>query len=183
MASDASLGGFVRPQGRRDGGLASLWLVAVGDVEAVETGGSGDRIAALRLAGGAVPLRCPFREGTGRYSASATGSGALLAVRHEVSFSLARFDGASAAALGAGAAGGFVAVVRTSAGGTFLVGWSRSAGLAFPLRMRAASGDTGSLRSEESACRIVLRSSDTAFACPVDDGALPWEQAPRESIL
>lgn len=94
---------------------------------------------------------------------------------HELSFALRRADAGSTVALASllgATGGGFVALVRTACGGTFLVGWSPGFGGECPLRLVSAVFDTQAGYDEDSGAVVVLRSEDTSFSKPFA-GTLP----------
>ena len=143
--------GFTRPPERCEGGLSDVWLAAADDIAA-----------------------CTYDGATGTFGAVRLREGAAFA-RYEFSFALRRADAGSTVALASllgATGGGFVALVRTACGGTFLVGWSPGFGGECPLRLVSAVFDTQAGYDEDSGAVVVLRSEDTSFSKPFA-GTLP----------
>ena len=118
--------GFTRPPERCEGGLSDVWLAAADDIAACTYDGATGTFGAVRLREGAAFARYEFAEDTARYRQYVSGDASACVV-HELSFALRRADAGSTVALASllgATGGGFVALVRTACGGTFLVGWS-----------------------------------------------------------
>lgn len=161
------LAGFDRLCVKRTGGVDSLFLADAGDVESTVYDPAARVFKSVALRSGAAFARYDFREDSCRMTETVRRSGGAVSVKHEVTFLIPGHDGPSREAADgiAGCVNGLVAIVVTSQGDAFLVGYSHIFGGERPLKLVSARSTSGIKPTDASGSSITLSSEDTDLSC------------------
>jgi len=168
-----SLAGFDKQCTKRIGGVDSLFLARMRDLEAVEYDPSSSVFTSVSLSDGARFARFDFREDSCRLYETAARSCGVLSVRHEIAFSLPGNGQGPRKAVSELAGNGLIAIVLTNEGKALLVGYSHLFRDERPLRLVSFKSSTGFGPEDAPENSITLISEDTDLSCPYT-GVLPY---------
>lgn len=147
------------------GGLAGVTLLPAGGIARV--GVAEGRCTGITLKSGARTLECPLCDDGSSYTEESLVRDGLVAVSHTLTIAIDLEQGRELLGeevLASFAREGAAALVTASGGERMLVGWSERFGCEQPLRLVAATSQTGSQLLDRPRSLLTLRSEDTSPA-------------------
>lgn len=162
-----ALTNYVRTRSRKNGGIRMLGLIERSEIAEVTAQGSTTEFTAITFEEGCCFSKYEFREDEAVYKESVSVSNGARIVTHELSFLLDKMGSECSAAVSAiaeAADEGLIAIVQTTNGDTFLVGYSQEFGKERPLRLDSSDGTTGKQLSDGTSEVVTLSSTDVAKA-------------------
>lgn len=157
------------------GGVEKVWLVPVEEIISCRYDASAGEYTEIVLRDGAEFARYDFAEDTASYRQYVSGQYPLSSIVHELSFTFhgtGRNVTAAVAGLAALGGEGVTALVRTSEGGVWLVGWSPEFGEECPLKLADVVSETSEDYDDNPSVKVTLRSEDVSFSMPFG-GTMP----------
>ena len=162
-----ALTNYVRTRGRKNGGIRMLGLISRSEVAEIDSLGSTTEFTSITFEEGCCFSKYEFREDEAVYKESVSVSNGARVVSHELTFLLDKMGSECSTAVSAiaeAADDGLIAIVQTTNGDTFLVGYSIEFGKERPLRLASSDGTTGKQLSDGTSEVVTLISTDVAKA-------------------
>lgn len=164
-----ALSNYIKSMSRRNGGIRSVALIDQTEVASVTYSAPDKGYSEITLEEGCYFSKYDIREDEAEYREEISVSNGAFTVTHELKFMLDRMGNDSAPAIAAiaeASRNGILALVTTTNGDSYLLGYSSELGKERPLRMSAAAGTTGRQLSDGTSEVITLRSEDITKALP-----------------
>ncbi len=147
------------------GGVASIRLLPATQLESVEYDPRERRFLSLTPLKESEFVEVAFVENSASWEERVGSDGT---VTHTLSFAIHGLQGDSVEQLRRLCCEGVVAVVETTEGEKFLLGYSPECGAEYPLRLSEALLSGGSRREQRAYTSLILSSSDGSLACHVE---------------
>ena len=167
-----SLTNYTKSKSRRNGGIRMLGLIDRNEVVSATYSPAEKGYTSITLDEDCFFAKFEFREDEAEYKEEVLFSNGAWSVTHELRFTLDKMGndcGPAVSALTNASHNGMIAIVVTTNGDTFLVGYSPEFGKERPLRLLSAGGTTGQRLSDGTREIVVLQSQDVSKASPLFD--------------